>query len=91
MSAPRLLQAEAPAVGPPAPPLREVIACVREADEGVRRVLEAAPAGARPYLVAAERYLLLAVSSLSIAQLAEGDPELLAVDRIVHRPRGPDG
>lgn len=43
----------------------------RELVEGVERALEVAPAGARPYLHQAQKYLALAVSSLAIAGLVE--------------------
>jgi hypothetical protein len=47
----------------------------RELTDSVRAAAERAPIGARPYLEAAEKHLVLAVSSILIAGLAEPDEQ----------------
>lgn len=74
----RLLQVLNPAAPEPVPgppPVEMLLEQARALVEGVRavRVGDVAP-GALPYLVAAEKQLMVAVSSLSIATIVE--PEL---------------
>jgi hypothetical protein len=72
----RLLQALTPRELEAPHTIEALLEQARDVVEGVRWIRDGAvPAGARPYLAAAEKQLMLAVSSLAIAMLCESESE----------------